>query len=294
MKTCSIKNEFYTITVSTLGAELISVKGADGFEYMWQAKEGDGFWDSHAPILFPACGRLLNQKYTFGGTLYAMDCHGFAKDSEFAIASKEGSHITMTLTSNEATKNIYPFDFSLVVNYELRGKDIIFSSVITNKDSKVMPYMFGWHPGFALPCEGGVDIESYKLDLGVKELEWTPLQNGPFACPEAKNYPIPDGCYHLKEEEIYKNDTMIFEGHENKLVMTADGNGYELMLEWSDNLPHLCIWKDEYNAAKFVCLEPWSDLPADGVTPENFDTRKMSRLEPGKSETFTYKFSIKH
>ena len=74
MKTCSIKNEFYTITVSTLGAELISIKGADGFEYMWQAKEGDGFWDSHAPILFPACGRLLNQKYTFGGTLYAMDC----------------------------------------------------------------------------------------------------------------------------------------------------------------------------------------------------------------------------
>jgi galactose mutarotase-like enzyme len=294
MKTCSIKNEFYTITVSTLGAELISVKGADGFEYMWQAKEGDGFWDSHAPILFPACGRLLNQKYTLGGVEYAMDCHGFAKDSEFAIASKEGSHITMALSSNDATKNIYPFDFSLIVNYELRGKDIIFSTVITNKDKKVMPYMFGWHPGFALPCEGGVDIESYKLDLGVSELNWIPLQNGPFACPVSKKYEISDGAYHFNEKEIYSNDTMIFTGHKNTLKMSAEGASYSLDMSWSDNLPFLCIWKDEFNAAKFICLEPWSATPAGGTEPENFDTRKMQRLGAGEQETYTYTLKFTH
>ena len=157
-----------------------------------------------------------------------------------------------------------------------------------------MPYMFGWHPGFVLKTENGTDINDYKLELGVNELTWHPLQNGPFVNPKSESYPIPDGAYHLNEEEIYKNDTMIFKGQPSRLTMTADGSDYYLGLEWSDNLPYLCIWKDEFNAAKFICLEPWSAVPADGVTPENFDTRAMNRLAGGKSETFVYKVKIEN
>ena len=290
MKICTIKNEYYTIKVSTLGAELVSVLGADGFEYMWQSH--DGFWDSHAPLLFPACGRLLNQEYTYDGTLYKMDCHGFIKDVTFAVAEKEGSKIILTYSSNAKTKSIYPFDFLIVVSYELIGRELKFTFDVTNKSKVAMPYMFGWHPGFALPCEGGVDIESYKLDLGVKELNWTPLQNGPFACPVSKKYEISDGAYHFNEKEIYSNDTMIFTGHKNELKMNAEGSSYSLDMKWSDNLPFLCIWKDEFNAAKFVCLEPWSSLPADGVTPENFNEREMRRLAPGATEHFFYSLTF--
>ena len=291
MKNCTIKNEYYSITVSTKGAELISVRGTDGFEYIWQQSSPD-LWDGHAPVLFPVCGRLLNQRYTYQGKEFLMNMHGFAKDFEFAVASKEGSHITMTLSSNDETKKIYPFDFALIVNYELRGRDIIFTATITNKSGEPMPYMFGWHPAFTLPCESGVDIESYKLKLGVDELSWTPLQNGPFACPKRKKYPITNGEWRLSEKEIYENDTMIFTGHKNSLVMTGDGTSYELSIEWSDNMPYLCVWKDELNKAKFICLEPWSDVPADGIVPENFDERKMQRLPAGKSETYTVKFSF--
>jgi galactose mutarotase-like enzyme len=212
----------------------------------------------------------------------------------FAVAEKEGSRITLTYSSNEETKKIYPFDFLLIASYELRGSELKFTFNVTNKSKVPMPYMFGWHPGFALPCGGGVDIESYKLDLGVGELNWIPLQNGPFACPVSKKYAIPDGCYHFNEKEIYSNDTMIFTGHKNSLVMSAEGSSYSLDMKWSDNLPFLCIWKDEYNAAKFVCLEPWSSLPADGVTPENFNEREMRRLPAGATEEFFYTLSFKH
>ena len=288
MKTYTIKNEYYSITVSNKGAELISVKGADGFEYIWQQSE-EKFWGDHAPLLFPVCGRILDSKYTYREKEYAMSTHGFARDFEFAVASKEGGHITMTLSSNEATRKIYPFDFTLVANYELRGKDIIFTFTVTNKSNEDMPYMFGWHPGFTLPCADGVDIESFKLQLSVDKVNWYPLQNGPFVCPEGREYPLTDGAYRLCEEEIYKNDTLIFTGHKNNLTMTADGSSYKLDFSWSENMPYLCVWKDEFNEAKFVCLEPWSDVPADGVTPENFDTRKMSRLSKGKSESYTFK-----
>lgn len=293
MKTCSIKNEFYTITVSTLGAELISVKANDGFEYMWQ-NTGD-FWESHAPILFPACGRLKNQRYTYLGKEYEMDMHGFIKDAEFAVASKEGGHITMTYTSCEQSRKIYPFDFVVIANYELRGEEIIFTFSIENKSCEAMPYMFGWHPGFALPTGDRLDIESYKLDFdGVSELNWFSLQNGPFICPESVKYQLSDGCYRLCEEEIYKNDTMIFTGHKNRIRLFADGEPYELSMSFSENLPYLCIWKDEFNAAKYICLEPWSSVPNDGITDENFDTRKMNRLAPKANEIFTYTLKFKH
>lgn len=294
MKTCTIKNEYYTITVSNLGAELISLKTASGFECLWQNSDGK-FWDSHAPLLFPVCGRLLNQKYTFRGNEYEMGLHGFLKDFEFAVASKEGGHITMTLSSSEATKKIYPFDFTAIADYELCGEEIIFSFKIKNNGNCDMPYMFGWHPGFNLPTGDGLDINDYKLCFdGLSELVWHPLQNGPFFSPRRERYPLTSGAYQLNEAEIYANDTMIFTGHKNTLKMCADGHPYELFLSWSDNLPYLCVWKDDSNAAKFICLEPWSDVPGDGVTEENFDTRNMHRVSPGKSETYAYRLKIKH
>ena len=61
----SIKNQYLTVTVSELGAELQSVLGADGTEYLWQ---GDpAFWTGRSPILFPFVGRLTDKKYWVQG-----------------------------------------------------------------------------------------------------------------------------------------------------------------------------------------------------------------------------------
>ena len=64
MKIYSAKNSYYTISVSTLGAELTSMKSANGFEHIWQ-KNGD--WHDQAPLLFPVCGRIKDKKYTYQG-----------------------------------------------------------------------------------------------------------------------------------------------------------------------------------------------------------------------------------
>ncbi len=290
----TIKNEHYSITVAKLGAELVSLKSASGFEYIWQNGTGE-FWNSHAPILFPACGRMKDQKYTYGGVEYPIDVHGFLNKTEFAVASKEGSHLTLTFTATEETKKIYPFDFTVIADYELAGDELIFSFTVKNTGKEPLPYMFGWHPGFNLPTSDALDIESYAVDMGedVKAVRWFALQNGPFVNPNSTEYALSDGKYRLCEEEIYKNDTMIFTGHKNAVKLYAEGEPYELDFSWSDNLPYLCIWKDDTNAAKYICLEPWSDVPADGVCDENFDTRKMARLAPSESEVYTYRIKAK-
>ena len=101
---------------------------------------------------------------------------------------------------------------------------------------------------------------------------------------------------HLQEKDIkliYGEDTLIFSniGGESKLLHNGET---VLTIKQSDNLPYYAIWKAPYSGAEYICLEPWSDIPADGVTPECFDTRKMSRLEGGKAESylFTVEFAI--
>jgi len=201
----------------------------------------------------------------------------------------------MRLASSDATRKIYPFDFTATADFELCRDEIKFTFTVKNDGDDTLPYMFGWHPAFKLPSGEGRDINDYKLYFGkFEKLEWHPLQHGVFVCPEGRDYPLEGGAYRLNEEEIYKNDTMIFFGHDNKLVMSADGYPYSLKMSWSENLPALCIWKETDNAARFICLEPWSSTPGDGVCDEDFETRAMPRLLPGKCESYTYslKFNL--
>ena len=279
-----IKSDLLTVQINDAGAELFSVKGKDGHEYIWQGDER--YWKDRAPLLFPTCGRLLENKFVYGGKEYAMKSHGFAKKCVFEVVSKEDSKITFKLSQNELTLNEYPFNFELYAEYEVSGDKLDARFTVKNTDEKILPYMFGWHPGFAL--DGNGEIERFTLDFdGKTNLIWHPLQNGPFVNPNGKDYAI-NGKYALCEKEIYENDTMIFVGTGDKTKLTSPDTKYAVEFEWSENLPYFCIWKDGCSEARFICLEPWSGVPADGIVPENFETRKMSRLESGKSESYTY------
>ena len=280
----TIKSDLLTVQLNDAGAELYSAKGADGHEYIWNGDER--YWKDRAPLLFPTCGRLLENKFVYGGKEYAMRSHGFAKKCVFEVVSKEESKIVFKLSENEMTLNEYPFNFELYAEYEVSGNTLDARFTVKNTDEKLLPYMFGWHPGFMLDGSGA--IGDFTLDFdGKTNLEWHPLQNGPFVNPNGKDYAI-DGKYALCEKEIYENDTMIFVGTGDKTRLTSPDTKYAVEFAWSKNLPYFCIWKDDNSDARFICLEPWSHVPADGVTPENFETRTMARLESGKSESYTY------
>ena len=61
----TLKNQELTVTLTDLGAELLSIKCAGDCEYLWQ---GDpAYWTGHAPLMFPICGRLINGNYTYEG-----------------------------------------------------------------------------------------------------------------------------------------------------------------------------------------------------------------------------------
>ncbi len=281
----TIKSNELTVQINDFGAELISAVGADGYEYIWDGKE---YWDGHAPVLFPTCGRILNNTYTLGGVEYRMGIHGFAPSSTFELAGKTDSKLTLVLKSSEETKEIYPFDFVFTADFEVIKNQLIVNFTVQNNDKKVMPYMVGWHPAFTLDHANGAKVGDYSLKFNTdKNLVCYPVLPTCFVSHDGIDYPVKDGTYVLNEKEIYDNDSMLFAGTGEHAVLSAEGETHSLDFSWSENLPYFCIWKAPDSNAMFVCLEPWTNLPGDG-TPENFDTKELSRLPAGESATYTY------
>jgi len=282
----TIKSETLTVKVNDFGAELISAVGADGYEYIWDGKD---FWHHSAPVLFPACGRIVNDTYTLGGKVYHMGIHGFAPSSQFEVVKKSESRLVLSISENEKTKAAYPFDFTFTADFEVKENALIVNFTVQNRDNKVMPYMVGWHPGFTLDHKNGAGVEDWSLDFNTTAtLTSYPITPACFVSHVGVPHPAKDGIYTLCEKEIYDNDSVLFSGTGERCVMSAKGEEHSLDFSWSDNLPYFCIWKAPKSEAMFVCLEPWTNLPGDGGE-ENFDTKELSRLAAGDSATYTYR-----
>lgn len=280
----TLKSENTVAKISSRGAELISLE-VEGRELMWQGES----WSSHAPILFPVCGKLKGSKYSYGNVEYSLPGHGFAGKREFFLIKSTDSSVELMLTSDKETLDIYPFYFCLKATYTLEGSSLKASFRIENMSSVQMPYMFGWHPGFNLPGEMPLSSYSVKFE-NANNVEIHPLRPGtPFISEEILPYPLKDGCYDLCEEEIYREDTLILTGTGTKSEIICRESDFSLTLEYSENLPYFCIWKYPDSESRFICLEPWTDTPANGLDDEVFESRKMQRLESGKSELYEYK-----
>ena len=290
----TLKNEFYEATVSTLGAELTSLKNKDGRELLWHNPETSG-WQRHAPLLFPFCGRLKDSEFIYRGKAYPMTIHGFASTTEFTVKAVSEREIVLVMKSDEITREIFPFDFLFTAVYSLEGDRVNLKVTVENTGSEILPYVFGWHPGFNLPTENGQDINDYAVKLDGRSEVKRILFKSDLSIPSTEvSYPLQNGEYRLSEKEIYEVDTMVFRNVGTKVKLYAEGHPFLLDMSWSDNLDVLCIWKMPKSDAKYICLEPWTHHTARGERSNDIEVRPMIRLESGKSESYEYtlKFSF--
>ena len=94
----TIQNPYLTLTVDDLGAQMMSLTGSDGTEYLWN---GDAaFWRNRAPNLFPYVGRSTEDACTIHGVRYPMSRHGFANRTRFTVESHGPDRITFTMTDS--------------------------------------------------------------------------------------------------------------------------------------------------------------------------------------------------
>lgn len=280
----TLKTDRMTYRISTLGAELISATDSEGNERMHIPEEKG--WSRVSPLLFPLCGRLRNNTYTYGEHTYHLSCHGFLPSSETEVVSASESTLVLRLTDSAATREVYPFSFSLTVTYTATGDTLRVSVVIQNTGKEVMPYMFGGHPGLLLPTDNGATGRDWTLDLGAENIMLHPLGDGPFLSGEERPMHLPGGKLRLDPDWIDEVGTAIFTGTAHTVSLSSEKSRHAVTVSFGEEFPYLCFWKTA-GREDYLCIEPWSDGPV-GDDPERFEERKMSRLTPGNEKTFLY------
>ena len=247
----TLKNKNLTVTISELGAELKSVL-CDGTEYMWN---GDpAFWSGTAPMLFPICGSLKEDRYTYEGKEYRLQKHGYARSTRFAVESMEDDRVVFLHTSDEKTKQCYPFDYELRVRFALRDRAIEVGYEVKNLSEKTMYFNIGSHEAYATP-EG---IEEYDVIFSECETLDACGLSGPLLNDE--RFPIlKESRYLPLYERYFDMDTLVFKDiRSHSATLRNRKNGRAIRVDYPD-ADHLLIWHKQ--GAPFICLEPWNGLP---------------------------------
>lgn len=139
-----------------LGGECLSWS-ANGQEQLWE--RDPAIWDATAPILFPVCGWTNHSTIRARGRNFPMEVHGFARNARFVPIEQSSSHIVLRLRDDATSRVLFPYAFELTVTYRLSETALAVLLAVSNRDSAVMPYAVGLHPGFKFDVTRGGDIQ---------------------------------------------------------------------------------------------------------------------------------------
>jgi len=277
MSIVTIKNEYLTVEISTFGAEIKSVKSSKGTEFIWCADPG--IWENSAPILFPVCGALKNECFTYKGKTYKMEGkHGFARFTEFAVKDISDTKAVFSACETEETLKHYPFAFEFEAIYELKGDTIDIKFSVTNKGEDTMYYSVGCHEGYACP-EG---IGEYEVVFPEETTLVNHLTEGPLMNGETEIYAKECTVLSLNPE-IFKIDSLIFVDSGISSVKLRHKNSSKRVTVTFPGFDALLFWQQV--GAGYICIEPWKGLP-DYVDHDGDLTKKARILtvEPGKTD----------
>ena len=116
---------------------------------------------SGIPVLFPWPGRVANAQFTFGGRTIQLPVnepirghaiHGLTWKYPFRVTKRGPYFLHTELNSSEHPdlERVWPWRFTLALEYEIGNGLRIRAKVLNNGDSP-MPFGFGTHPYFRVP-----------------------------------------------------------------------------------------------------------------------------------------------
>ena len=283
----TIQNALLAVRVCARGAELQSVKGADGTEYLWQ---GDPvYWEGRSPVLFPYIGRMIDRQYEYGGKTYSMDIHGFAPYADFEMVRQTAESITFRLQANDWTLKQYPWLFAFDVEYALEHKKLIISYTVTNRDDKTMFFAVGGHPGINLPLVDGEKFEDYRIRFSEpsnpRRIVFTPdCYVDDYTIP----YNLKDRTYIPLTHELFDNEAIVLQDSPKTVTIENTKSGHCVTASFSQ-MKYIGFWHAVKMDAPYVCIEPWSSLPSSkGEKTVLENQQDLLRLAPGKSNTYRW------
>jgi galactose mutarotase-like enzyme len=286
----TIEDQQLRINIHPKGAELQSIfhKGLQT-EYMWS---GDpAFWGKHSPLLFPIVGTLKDNTYYFEDKAYHLPRHGFARDRDFAVESKSPDSIIFLLSSDQATRAIFPFEFELRVIYRLLPEGLTTTYRINNPAETPLYFSVGGHPAFRVPLAAGTEYTDYYLEFDKEEdaPRWPISKDGlierePQALlVDAKTIPL--------TKELFARDALVLKGLRSSAISLRSARTEKGLRMAFPGFPFLGIWAAP--GADFVCIEPWCGIADSVDSNHQWITKEgINRLEAGGAFERTWTLSL--
>ncbi|MBS4202439.1 aldose epimerase [Bacillus sp. FJAT-49732] len=222
---------------------IITAFGVDGVETLFLNKKT--FYDEEVnvrggiPILFPISGQLRDGEYEWKGTVYKMKNHGFARNLPWEVIdtqSDECASITLKLTSNEKTKNAYPFDFEVIYTYILKDNQLQILQEYVNKSDAEMPIYAGFHPYFKTSNKNldyETDAKTYRDDNDF----------------EIKN--VADGLDLSDKKESF----VLLDVEKQEIAFTLPEIDKKVTMNYGEEFKYVYLWTEQ--GQDFLCVEPW-------------------------------------
>lgn len=276
-----LENEFLCVEIAEMGAEVTRIydKTEDN-EILWEGNPV--YWKRHSPVLFPNVGKTYKNRVLINGTQYPTSQHGFARDNEFTCIEAANEKASFMFRSSEETKEVYPFDFELHINYKLNKKELTVEWQVKNCDDETMYFTIGGHPAFrfAKPEETKAD---YVLKVpGKEKLEYVliDISCGCANVDEIHTLQLSEETYPLSDELFAKDALVVDNGQiEEAWLCHKDGTPYVGVR--SAGFPNYGIWSVE--GAPFVCLEPWMGRCDNvGFNAELSEKPNVNKVEAGE------------
>ena len=282
-----LKSSGVTATIKAFGAELCSLRNAEGRELLWQAGE---VWPRHSPLLFPIIGRLKNDELHHRGKTYPMTQHGVARDHRFQWLDRQVESCKLALSDNAETRTRYPFAFRLEVTCTVKDADLDIAIAITNTGNEVLPASVGGHPAFNWPLLPGLAKEDYALAFSDDEPAPIRRLEGGLVSPTPQPTPIRGKLLPLSQR-LFDADAVILDRLASTSVRFAADRGPSIEMSWN-GFPQLGVWSKP-GGVPFLCIEPWhgfaSPVDFDG---EFADKPGLMHIAPSATRSVSYRIRI--
>ena len=286
---CKIENEFLSVEINSLGAELFSIKSVkSGIEYLWQGNPE--FWKSRATVLFPVCGRIFGGYYTYNNEKFEMPIHGFSKLFGFSVNKESDTQISFTLISSEETKKYYPFDFSFTLKYALKGNALINEFIVNNTGDKELIFSYGGHPGFNVPFNNGEKFTDYYLEFSENELEKLVFSDTCFNTGKTLKLAL-DGNKLNLSHDLFDNDAIFIKTSVGTVKLKSAKAKNYVEVSYKD-MTCLGLWHKPKSKAPYVCIEPWHGVPSNDGIIDDLET-KLDIICLAKNKTYQNFYTIK-
>lgn len=284
--TYSLGTPHLNIEVSSLGAELLSLKDGKQKEWLWQAGPQ---WPRRSPVLFPIVGKLKDNTAHIENKLYTIPQHGFARDMEFEWTKRKGRSCTLTLLSNDKTLEAYPFPFLLELNYSVTENSLTVAYRVKNTGKTSMPASLGVHPAFIWPIEPNVKKTDHYIAFAHPESADVRRLHGGLLQKQTFPSPVQGKTLHLSDE-LFNDDALIFDKLSSTQLVYGLLGKPALSIKW-EGFKELGIWMKP--GAHFVCIEPWYGF----ASPEEFNgefSKKVGlfHLLPDEEKLFSWTVTL--